>query len=384
MRTVLVLLLCCLAGTAWGKPKQPPRRVVAPLHIVGMLQLQFNQGTLGARAGQVPVHTGLGPLHALSDLEIRRLRLGLEGGLTPDVDFKVELQYVSRLGLTRLVQPRFNDAYIDWRLWERPAGPSASVSLRSGLFATRFGMEGLRSASLREVIELTDVTAALYSFRDVGLNLQGRSGIFRWNAGIYNGEGQRVSSLSLRRFVGKMDIEPVPGLTVGFSAAIGKTSPANAPVFVVTDEFDSDQNSTVVVRQRLQNASIPVRSYGAELNWRYRGLDLRAEYLWARGFNRFARADVPSSGGYVQAVYRVSPSFDAVLDYDWYDPDSSTFNAQRPDNALNSRIRAVAGVNYYIDRVRRHKIMLDYEIHRETQGPGLRYSGFRSRYQITW
>lgn len=117
-----------------------------------------------------------------SDLDthfrIRRARLGLEGTLFKDYDFKVEMNTFDETELT--------DGFVDIK-WFSPY-----AQFRIGQFKEPFSYEELTSSRFIDFVERSMVTNAIAPSRDVGFMIHGKpfNKMAEYGLGIFNGEGQ--------------------------------------------------------------------------------------------------------------------------------------------------------------------------------------------------
>jgi len=102
------------------------------------------------------------------------------------------------------------------------------------------------------------------------------------------------------------------------------------------------------------------------------------------GYNLFSRGKTPSRGFYAYSTHRLREELDFVLGYDRFDPDVGSVNSLFADNTQNERDRFTIGLNAYLSRKPVHRVMLNYEIRSELEGPKIDSQGFRLRYQYTW
>jgi hypothetical protein len=332
----------------WGLRRR--KETLRPgLYPLGLVQLDAAAGSLGSSTpdSRLPLTNGTGAFPAHDALYLRRLRLGLTARLTPAERFVTLVDYGSRSGAVRLLDMYFESH----SLW-----PGSELCV--GQFKTRWGWEGLRGDAGLNTIERSDATVALYPGRDIGLNLEERSARLDWDAGFYLGYGAtRAKRNRGRSFLGRLLLKPRDDLFLGFSTQLGTFRP---------DGLATD---------------LPVRRYDVELRWYRRPLALEAEYLWSDGFNPTSRRNSRAAGGAAALVWEAAGNLDAVLSYDWYDPDLSRSSPLRAEPRDNARNRLVLGVNYYLDRAEYHRIMLNYEFHSQTEGPALHDDGWRMRYQ---
>ena len=348
---LLVLLIPAPASSQEVVPSPPaPEAFVPSAEVHGQLELQADSGHLGSRSADssFPTLDGLARFPAATHLAIRRLRLSLTGHLGRDVDVVVQGHTDSRDDEAQL-----RDCFVRVRLGE-------DLSLLAGQFKVRFGREGLRSSSETLTIERSDMTRALYQERDLGLNLGGRTDSgFEWDLGTFQGQQRNASERNGTKDAACRFVFPVTReLKLGLSGHLGSIRPEGAP------------------------ADTPVRRWGTDLRYRSGPWTLESEAIWSQGWNGFSKADTRAFGAYLGASLAVSPELDVVAFYDWFDPDLERVDLRTASNSVNARNRVVLGTSYYLDRATFHRVTLNYEIHRPTEGPSLEPDGWRVRYQF--
>ncbi|MGI5844813.1 MAG: porin [Candidatus Xenobium sp.] len=353
------LTLVFLAHASLAEPSVPKPVVTAvpspapqrpTLELGGHLQIQADDGHLGNRtpSDSLPSVDGITRFPAASYLNIRRLRLVLTAHLGQDVDLVVQGHTD-----TRADESELRDCYVRVDL-------PHDLELLAGQFKVRFGREGLASSSGTMTIERSDMTRALYQERDLGLNLGGRtaSGL-TWDFGIFQGQGLNAGDRNPNKDASLRLVLPAArGLEVGVSGQLGTVQPDGSPL------------------------DIPVRRWGIDLRYQKGRWTLESEAIWSQGWNKVSRTDSRAFGAYLGNTWTIVRDWDAVLFYDWFDPDLDRVDTRVANNALNARNRVVLGVNYYLDRKAPQRVMLNYEIHRPNEGPRVEPDGWRLRYEV--
>lgn len=343
-------------AVATPSPKAAPRPAASPaptplpaLQFYGYLQVQGNDGSLGSlrRTPPRPATTGVGFYPTDTRLIIRRLRPHLDWNMAPNLHLRSEGNYDS-------VSNRISLKELSLR-WE----PTAWMTLTAGETTTRWGYEGQRNNWALEVLERTDVTAAMFPGRDVGVDVELRHGSLRCNLGVYNGERLKVTTLKPRACMARLTWKASRDWTVGASGAYG-------------------------VQENGTSAPLPVRRFGLELHYVRGPWIIEGEYEWSHGFNYVARISTVANGWYVRATRRINPCLDVVLNYDTLDPDMGHVTRRGTGSTVNARNRILGGVNLFLDRTRMHRVALDYEIHRMTEGTPRKRQGWRAQYQVRW
>lgn len=318
----------------------------------GQIQFQLDDGSLGSpRASSAfPASNGIGPFPAASRLFVRRFRPSFNLALNPSLDLQTEFNIDPANEKIQILDTRFNFDL------------SENTYLSAGRFKVPFGWEGLRSSRSTNTIERSDMTAALYPERDVGLSFTHREpGLGQFSLGTFLGQPRsRGGSNGQYDIIGRALFRINDDLKMGLSGHLGTFRPAD------------------------QTTDLPVRRIGAEAQYRSGGLRLEGEAIYSDGFNTTAADSTRAFGYYAAAVVELADPLDLVLHYDRFDPDLDSVDLSRPSNAANARDRKVIGLNYYLDRDLMHRVMLDYEIKQDLEGPGLHTNGFRLRYQLAW
>lgn len=347
-----ILLLLALLGAAPALAQSPEEPPWATLQ--GQIQIQADHGSLGSSSPDStnPIRSGLGIYPARDRLFIRRFRLIPTFHLAPGLDLVNETDIDAD-------EPEFNGYRISVQFLYLRA-KIGDGHLNAGQLKVPFGWEQWRSSRTTNTIERSDVGNSYYQ-GDIGLSYVLQDGDRFLGVGVMQGQGPGIRDLNGGKDIAFRFVHPVAeGLKLGISGYEGSFRPNRTP------------------------DDLPVRRLGAELHYRNGPLILESEYLVGDGYNNFSRRDTPSRGYYVTAVHRLDEDLDAVLSYDRFDPDLGRVNPRSPDNRTNDRDRFVVGLNYYLTREPVHRMMLNYELRRELQGPALTTSGLRLRYQFAW
>ena len=318
----------------------------------GWLQTQFNDGELGSpkESSPFPAANGIGPSQADNHLFFRRIRPAFALKISPGIELQTQLN----------LDPAGESVQVMNALLK--VNISGSTSLCAGRFKVPFGWEGLRGANTTNTIERSDLTCGLYTGRDPGLSLTHRAP----HLGNFTLGGFLAESLDDETTYGKYDIYARAQFHLDDNFWIGA----------------SGQTGTF----RINNTApdLPIRRLGTELQYSSGPLKVEAEAIWSDGYNSISQADTPASGYYGTVVVRAADPLDVVLSYDRFDPDTGHVNQEKADNTMNARDRKVLGLNYYLDRKKLHRLMVNYEWKQDLEGPSLHTSGFRVRYQIAW
>lgn len=346
----LLLLGGLTAAPAHAEGEEPVPFVTTQ----GQVQIQMDQGSLGGSTPNAftPVRSGIGIFPAHSQIYIRRLRVIPTFHLAPGLDLVNETDIdTDELEFNGY---RFSLQFLYLR------AKVGDGNLQVGQLKVPFGWELYRSSRTTNTIERSDVSNS-YNQSDLGLTYILQDGDRFFGAGVLQGQGPGNRDVNAAKDFAFRYVHPVAdGLQVGLSGYEGSFRPSS-----LTDD-------------------LPVRRLGTEVHYRTGPLLLEGEYVVGDGYNNFSRRATPSRGYYATAVYTLAEDLDGVLSYDRFDPDLGRVDLAQPNNRTNDRSRFVVGLNWYVTRDPVHRVMLNYEIRTEEQGPPLTTNGFRVRYQFAW
>ncbi len=152
----------------------------------------------------------------VSTFFVKRARLDLKGDISPKIDYRLQLEFVS---------PKIVDIYLRFK-------PSKALNVQIGQFKVPFTIENTHYAPLNfEFIEYSMAVCRLMGFKDVcGVNATGRDlgaqlygqfierdgyGILNYNLGIFNGEGINLKDKNKSKdVVARLMIRPLRALTI--------------------------------------------------------------------------------------------------------------------------------------------------------------------------
>jgi phosphate-selective porin len=280
---------------------------------------------------------GEGP-NTPSTLEARRVRLALAGDASPDVDYKVQVDFagsrkvvIDNTFKTALAsKPTLLDAVVGIRL-------PGDTKLAIGQFKVPFGLENLTSSTNLDTINRAQVTEALVPGRDLGA--QGRDIGVQWSgtralgatpveftlglfdgAGINTGDDNEHKDLAARLVV-KPSI--VPGLALGLA------------------RYDGETGALGVSHDRT----------GGELVYLAGPWVLRSEAIWGED------GTTSKAGWYATLVRSVTPRVQAVARLDRLDPNT--------DVAGNVTQTVTGGLTWLLTKDGSARWQLNYERKRE-------------------
>jgi len=202
-RTAAWLLGCLVAAPAGGQIND------FSLRPTGYLQMDFRSFRNWQPAvGEIDL--------ARDERELRRLRLGFEGGYRSlrfevDTDLSDANDVLDAGGVLK-------DAFVELRV-------SRSLRLRAGQFKVPFDEEQLESASRTDMVERSLFTMAVAPGRDLGLMARGRLGErYTYAAGLFAGDGRTDDSRSGATAAGRVVFAPRDSLRVAAGATFGSVS----------------------------------------------------------------------------------------------------------------------------------------------------------------
>ncbi len=234
-------------------------------------------------------------------------------------------------------------------------GTRKNLSLSMGQMKWPFGYEGPQSSSDREFPNRSTVVRAfLPSERDLGARFNGKFGVLRVNAGVFNGNGTGNTGFigtdndKEKDAIGRLGFD-LKWISGGVSGWYGNTLGKRA----------SDTFRTAYARTRL----------GADLQLYldmlpFGGTALKAEYITGKTYQRSGveQFGVPASGWWVLLVQNIGLKNALALRYDYFDPE----NGRAPSES-NGRLSStnpvgtfgIAGIHHFSENL---KITAAYEL----------------------
>ena len=184
--------------------------------------------------------------------KLRRLRVGVQGGLTPWATYKAQLELRSGGTGATAATVAATDLYLALThgRWLATLGQSK----------TPLSIEFIRSSTVLELPERSMAVDSLSPNRDVGMKVEwGSAQPVALQGGIFNGDGINRASNRDGRFlyVGRAALKPITGLRLGFSGA-GKSDTTTwgtevvveLPRLAVRSEYLSRHRKTANVTTR--------------------------------------------------------------------------------------------------------------------------------------
>jgi hypothetical protein len=203
----------------------PPVPVDRKPKITGRLQIDYRQ------AGRVAEVSA--PIH---EFAVRRMRLGVDGALTPKLSYKVVLRHDGVAGTAVDVL----DVYVDAKL-------TPWMTLRAGQHKYPFDVEGYEPDYAGAVVDRSFVTNAVAGamngrstasrtasvHRDRGLTLLGKLPVLSrrisYGLGVYQGAGLATDNNDGFGVVGSLRAEPLAGLTLAAGGMHAATQDVRQP-----------------------------------------------------------------------------------------------------------------------------------------------------------
>lgn len=194
-------------------------------------------------------------------------------------------------------------------------GTKQNLSLTLGQTKWPFGYEGPQSSGEREFPERTLVVRSfLPGERDLGAKFNGKWGVFRLNAGIFNGNGTQNTNFigtdndKEKDFVGRVgfDMKWISGGVSGWKGlTLGKRTGVNP-----------DATRTAYDRTRF-GADVQLYLDLAPIG----GTAVKAEYITGKTYQRGGNETfgVPGSGWWVLAVQNIGLTDAVAVRYDYFD-----------------------------------------------------------------
>lgn len=225
--------------------------------------------------------------------------------------------------------------------------PYSYCSVDFGQYKVPFGMEGLESSAKLDFIERSMLTSQLKwaDYRDVGLTVKGDFKInnipIQPTAGAYNGESQnKLDANDPMDFVVRLVVKPIEALHLGGAHYNGKTGTA--------------ETDNIRTGGEIKFVKDPISAYGEYVTGKSGGKKKKTYYL---------------AGG-----YKFLKSYQAVVKYDWCEPDKDTDD--------DVKTETTAGLNYFIEK-HNSKIQLNY-VRRGEKGNSISDDVFRVNLQVSY
>ena len=360
------------AGTPSGTNAAPAAAttpVVSKLPVTVSGLLQVNARAYGDQSGPAG--------RSYNTLQLRRGEIRLTGGITDRISGTIMFDPAKQTAatststvnaktgaVTTTVTPTqsanpLQDLIVSYLLNKTPSNTN---SIDIGQYKIPIGYEGdLVSSSAIPTVDRALMYQARDPFgggngdiRDTGVRLHGTAGALDYQAGVYNGLGERQNALAAgtgKAFIGRLMYSPasVPGLALGISGGDGDTSNISGP----------------------GNSKVRRNIYNAFVNYGHDKFSARAEYLTGKN-----QVLVSSTGGgpnrdirsyYGLLGYSFTKKIELVGRYDYFDFAHGLVPAAGKSSDSNVT-EATLGLNYYI---RGNNAKIQANIVRRNGGAGL-------------
>jgi len=232
--------------------------------------------------------------------------------------------------------PRFMQAWVEYK-------PIKYLSIRGGQFKYPFGAEAYPALIYWKFFNTSYVTADIVKklgytgglFRDIGVQFAGGYDMSKdlsltYKLMVMNGTGANAKeNNSPKDFVGFLGFKIIDFIDIGGSYYIGKSLP---------DSNEVDESA-----------------YGVQLKVNKEKFSFQAEYLFAKYDANATRNEVSPNGYYAYGTYKVIPTIEFGVRYDFLDPDKNIDN--------NDKSRVTLSASYLFNK--KNRIMINYEIRKD-------------------
>lgn len=310
---IFFMLLTCYSNVLFGQSNSSDEASLPAFKFGGFLQQQFVADQTEGAAEQ---------------FLIKRARVGAVGTLTDRISVNLIGGFVEPPDRT----PALVNAFIDFDI-------HPLFQVRTGQFLLPFGLEGPEPIFLNPAIERTLTIRRLNTFRmfrDMGIQIGGRSSIFNYKIALVNGKGaNQAEEFDPKDIMGRIGITPVQNFEIGGSLHFGKYQ----PVTVSEDHED---------RFRA----------GVDVSYTGNPVFFRGEYIIRE--DDFGNGNsLKMNGGYLLGGYKFLDQLQGIARYEFFIP-----NTEIDDNELTA---ITIGANYYF--VGNTRISVNYEIRDDKLNP---------------
>jgi len=272
---------------------------------------------------------------------LRRAEIKFSGDIKPEVSWAVVFDPAQlREDLTR--KSPLQDFVITLK-------PYKHISVDFGQYKVPFGMEGLESSAKLNFIERSALTSVFKwaDYGDVGFTVKGDFKVnnvkIQGAVGLFNGEGQNKLDVNEPMdLVGRLIVKPIEALHLGVAHYNGKTGSGSA------------ETGNIRTGGEIKFVKDPISGYGEYVTGKSGGKEKKTYYL---------------AGG-----YKILPSLQVVVKYDWYDPDIDTEDDEKHEDTI--------GLNYFFEK-HNAKIQLNY-VYRGEKGTTVDNNIVRVNVQISY
>lgn len=289
--------------------------------IRGRIQTQF---------GYVRADDAGGEKDSYSTLELRRVRLGVQGTLLQNVRAQLEANFVPGSDVT------MRSAFLQWRDHE-------AAYVKVGYDRPAFGFERTTSSASIFTVERSNLTNTIISEDMLGVSVDGKVVPFNYGIGIYTNR-DNTNPAGSERYL--------------YNASTGVNLD-----HLVSDDQKVRFRADVILNDDAGGNFGFEEGYSVGAHYGFKAFDLRAEYLHADSFD----GDT-TNGWYVLPSYFVTEKFQLVGRYEWMKADaadgirSPSRYSRRVGDLRGDQFQALyAGANYYF-KGDANKVMLGVEL----------------------
>lgn len=262
---------------------------------------------------------------------LHRARIGITGQVTD----RIRINFVGGFVEPPSATPRLVNAFVDFDV-------HPMLQVRTGQFLVPFGLEGPEVITFNPAIERTLVmrrTNTFTMFRDVGVQLSGRSDAFSYAVAVVNGAGaNNPEQIEPKDILGRAGYDVTDAITIGFSGHYGQYRP---------DASADDEQA----RYR----------FAADLSYSGDPVFFRGEYIYRED----ERPDMDSrkwSGFYVLGGYNFTPQIQGIARFEYLVPDT--------DGSDNELSVITLGANYRF--AGNTRVSANYEFRNDELNPDLK------------
>jgi phosphate-selective porin OprO/OprP len=315
-----------------------------------------------------------------SQWDLKRIRIIAQGyAYTKNLNYKLELD--ARQLASSTTNKGLLDAYANYKLIDE-------AQIRVGQYKTPFGRQELTSDGALQFVDRSPVVDAFKHGYDIGAMLNGKiaGGLAYYNIGGFGGAGQTtVRNSNNNAFFARVAVNPLgdmpydepdfekiekPLLSIGanyfFNTLKNTYTPASAgpPAVAASASLESavpNYASSTGWLGKAQSGSSPwfnntgkldIDSFGADLAFKWMGVSLQGEYMFAQAENQHGGKLLRAQGFYAQAGYMIIPkTLEVAFRYSYLDP-----NRDKINDAITEQI---GSVSYYLDK---HNVKLQADI----------------------
>lgn len=302
---LILILITSQFNTVQAQTSAGGQRDFSSFRFGGFLQQQFVADQTADSPNRFSIH---------------RARLGVTGSITDRIRVNLIGGYVEPPDRS----PGLVNAFVDFDI-------HPLFQVRTGQFLLPFGLEGPEVIIFNPAVERTTAILRLNTFtmfRDIGVQIGGRSSIFNYRIALVNGRGaNQAEQFDPKDVLGRVGVTPFENFELGISAHLGQYQPVSTS--------DNHEN-----RFRA----------GVDISFTGDPLFFRGEYIM-RGDDLSGGGTREMNGWYLLGGYKFAENFETITRYEYYEPDTS---------AVDNQFSAVLiGVNYYF--VGNTRLSVNYE-----------------------